>query len=101
MSSDDVYADQAKRLVDEVIDSAIKRLETNLSLTDREKTFESLRAEEFSRQSTFARDESYVVKNINWLNIEEFSVDKAEQKINEYIKVTFVEIMFMFIIKIF
>ncbi|KAK3096085.1 hypothetical protein FSP39_022939 [Pinctada imbricata] len=86
MSTDDVYADQAKRLVDEVIDTAIKRLETNLSLTERERTFESLKAEEFSRQSTFVKDENYEVKNIKWLKIEEFSVEKAEQKINEFIK---------------
>lgn len=87
MSTDDVYADQAKKLVDEVIDTAIKRLETNLSLTEREKTFESLKAEEFSRQSTFVREDNFEVKNIKWLNISEFSVEKAEEKIHEYIKV--------------
>lgn len=86
MSTDDVYADQAKKLVDEVIDTAIKRLETNLSLTEREKTFESLKAEEFSRQSTFVREDNFEVKNIKWLNISEFSVEKAEGKIHEYIK---------------
>ncbi|XP_062588727.1 A-kinase anchor protein 14-like [Saccostrea cucullata] len=88
MSTDDVYADQAKRLVDEVIDIAIKRLETNLSLTEREKTFESLKAEEFSRQSTFVRDDNFEVKNIKWLTISEFSAEKAEQKIHEFIKRT-------------
>ncbi|XP_033760000.1 A-kinase anchor protein 14-like [Pecten maximus] len=88
MSSDDIYADQAKHLVDEVIDHAIKRLETSLSLNDREKTFESIRisSEINSRQSTFVKDENYEVKNVKWLTIDEFTEEKAEQKINEFIK---------------
>jgi hypothetical protein len=99
MSTDDVYADQAKKLVDEVIETAITRLETNLSLTEREKTFESLKAEEFSRQSTFVRDDNFEVKNIKWLTISEFSVEKAEEKIHEFIKVIIVILSAVHVVK--
>jgi hypothetical protein len=33
MSEEDAYADQAKKLVDDVIESAIQRLETGMALT--------------------------------------------------------------------
>lgn len=88
MSSDDIYADQAKHLVDEVIDHAIRRLETSLSLNDREKTLESIKfsSELNSRQSTFAKDENYEVKDIKWLTVDDFTEEKAEIKIQDYIK---------------
>lgn len=85
--SDDVYADQAKLLVDEVIETAITRLQTSLSLNERERTFESLKQSEISRQSTFVKEENYELKNITWLSIADFSVEEAEQKINDFIKV--------------
>jgi len=87
MSTDDAYADQAKQLVDNVIELAIKRLETNLSLmTEKEKTFESLKISEMSRDTTFAREEDYVIDNIAWLSIGDFSVETAERKINDFIQ---------------
>ena len=88
MSSDDIYANQAKDLVDNVISMAIKRLETNASLmSDKEKTFESLKFSEMSRESTIAREDNYVVENISWLCIGEFTVEKAENKIDDFIQV--------------
>ena len=89
MSSDDEFADQAKTLVDNVIEMAIKRLETNLSLmSDKERTFESLKISEMSRESTaFVREEDYVIDNIAWLAIGEFSVEQAEKKIDDFIQV--------------
>ncbi|WAR27458.1 AKA14-like protein [Mya arenaria] len=84
----DVYAEQAKKLVDDVIELAIKRLETNLSLmSEKERTFESLKySEMMSRESTFAREDDFVIDNIAWLAIGDFSVEMAESKINEFIK---------------
>ena len=32
--------------------------------------------------------EDFEVENIKWLTIQEFSTDAAEQKINEFVKVT-------------
>ena len=88
MSSDDMYAAQAKNLVDNVIEMAIKRLETNMSLmSDKEKTFESLKISEMSRESTVAREDNYVVENISWLSIGEFTVEQAESKIDDFIQV--------------
>lgn len=87
MSSDDMYAAQAKNLVDNVIEMAIKRLETNMSLmSDKEKTFESLKISEMSRESTVAREDNYVVENISWLSIGEFTVEQAESKIDDFIQ---------------
>lgn len=87
MSSEDLYANQAKDLVDNVISMAIKRLETNMSLmSDKEKTFESLKFSEMSRESTVARDENYVVENISWLSIGEFTLEEAERKIDDFIQ---------------
>lgn len=85
MSTDEIYADQARRLVDEVIESAIGRLETSLSLTEREKSFELSKVTDASRQSTFVRD-NYQLKDIKWLTISEFTVERGEEKINDYIK---------------
>lgn len=92
---EDEYADQAHALVDQVVTnakemvndviaSAFRRLETRMS--EREKTCESLKTALMSRESTFIRDENFEIKDIGWLNIQEFSVEKAEEKINEYIK---------------
>lgn len=93
----DVNADQAKALIDSVIanakdmiedtiSSAFRRLETQMS--EREKTCESLRSSHISPESSFIyRDENFEMKDIGWLNIQEFSVEKAEEKIHEFIKV--------------
>lgn len=88
-SEGDVYAEQAKQLVDNVIEMAIKRLETNLSLmSEKERTFESLKFSEVSRENTFVREEDYVIDNITWLSIGEFTVELAEKKIDEFVQVT-------------
>jgi len=85
----DVYAEQAKKLVDDVIELAIKRLETDLSLmSEREKTFESLKYSEMSRESTYVREDDFVIDNIAWLAIGDFSTESAENKINDFIKVS-------------
>ncbi|XP_076454312.1 A-kinase anchor protein 14-like [Babylonia areolata] len=75
----------AKDMVDDVIASAFRRLETRMS--EREKTCESLKADLVSKENTFiSRDEDYDIQDIGWMTIEEFSVERAEEKINEYIK---------------
>lgn len=91
MSEEDAYADQAKKLVDDVIESAILRLETGMALTEREKTFESIKQQSGrnSPEITFIKEENFVVENIKWLTIGEYSVEKAEEKMHEYIKVFF------------
>ncbi|KAL8573825.1 hypothetical protein ACOMHN_019098 [Nucella lapillus] len=95
MADTDPYADQAKDLVDDVISnakdmvddviaSAFRRLETRLS--EREKTCDSLRTGLLSQESTFLRDDNYDVQDIGWMTIQDFSVERAEEKINEFIK---------------
>ncbi|XP_067670642.1 A-kinase anchor protein 14-like [Haliotis asinina] len=81
----DEYAGEAKSMVDEVIQNALKRLETGVF--EREKTSDSQRSDLLppSRETTIIREEDYEVENIKWLTIEEFSPDAAEKKINEFI----------------
>lgn len=102
MSAEEAYADQAKKLVDDVIEASIKRLETGIALTEREKTFESIiQQSETSPENTFVRDENFVVENIKWLTIGDYSVAKAEEKMHEYIKVETVDVNKRFRIIVF
>ncbi|XP_071085080.1 A-kinase anchor protein 14-like [Haliotis cracherodii] len=82
----DEYADQAKSMVNDVIENALRWLETGG--LEREKTSDSLKSELLppSRETTLIREEDYEVQNIKWLTIEEFSPDAAEKKINEFIE---------------
>ncbi|KAK7480481.1 hypothetical protein BaRGS_00028298 [Batillaria attramentaria] len=75
----------AMEMVEDVIASAFRRLETRMS--EREKTCESLKTGRLSEEDTFiSRDENFEMKDIGWMTIQDFSVEKAEQKIHEYIK---------------
>ena len=67
---------------------AIKRLETSLSKSDKEITFESRRRSEMSRDSTIARDENYTLEDISWVSVGDFSVRRAERTLKEFIQVT-------------
>ena len=84
----DSYARSAHTLVDNVIESALKKLQHEH--WDREKTKESINFD-MSRNSTFVyqepKFEDFEVKNITWLTIEQFSPQKAEDKLHEFIKV--------------
>lgn len=83
----DDYARQAHSLVDSVVESAMKHLKAEH--WDREKTKESIRFD-LTRDNTVIYEppkyEDFEMKNIKWLTIEEFSVEKAEERINEFIK---------------
>ena len=89
ISPADAYADEAKLVVDSVIEMAIKRLETSLSKSDKEITFESRRRSEMSRDSTIARDENYTLEDISWVSVGDFSVRRAERTLKEFIQVTY------------
>ena len=85
----DKFAETAHQLVDFVIENAIKRLkDENL---DREKTIDSIQFD-LSRDTTYVYEppkyENYDCANITWLTIQEFSAEKAESKINEFIQVS-------------
>lgn len=87
----DEYAKQAHKLVDRVIESSISKLENNG--LQKEKTMQSIKFD-MSRDTTIVfadpKYEDYDIENIDWLSIEEFTVEKAEEKIYEFIKVRFV-----------
>lgn len=83
----DEYARQAHTLVDDVIESAMTKLQNEH--WNREKTKDSITFE-LSRDNSITYEEpkyeDFEVKNIKWLSIEEFSTEKAEDKIHEFIK---------------
>ncbi|XP_064639247.1 A-kinase anchor protein 14-like [Lineus longissimus] len=78
----DAFIQQAHQLVDDVIDGAMKQLEHEV--LQRSKTLDTIAFE--SRESTAIEFEDYDVPNIDWLSIDEFSVEKAEEKINDFIQ---------------
>lgn len=76
---------QAKILVDDFINSAIQKLE--IGMLEREKTIDSMKKEMVRHNAFTSRQENYEVKDINWLTIQSFSVEKGQEKIMEYIQV--------------
>lgn len=84
MAEVDIYENQAKSLVDAVIDKALSHLENELSSNNLADT---------SRQSTFlSMQDDYEHTDIKWLSIDEFTIDRGEKKILEFIKVGFSKI---------
>jgi len=81
---EDQYMNEAKEMINGFIDLAFRRLETSMS--DREKSFESLKQLKASRENTLTKEESFTVENIEWGDIAGFSVNKGEEKIHEFIK---------------
>ena len=90
MSDDtlDEYARQAHTLVDDVIENAMSKL--------KREHWDRARAKEavsicFDTENTIVYEEpkfeDYEVQNISWLAIQEFTIEKAEEKIHEFIKV--------------
>lgn len=75
---------EAKKMIDGFIDLAFRRLETSMS--DREKSFESIKQLHKSRDQKVQEDENYTIENIKWLTIEEFTAEKGEMKIRDFIK---------------
>lgn len=88
-----MYQEQASRLVDSVIDQALQKIvDDGLA---REKTLaeagvkfnmadvEVIRAPEVI---PVVMEDDYEIQNIEWLTIEEFSENRAEEKIHEFIK---------------
>ncbi|XP_013411462.1 A-kinase anchor protein 14-like [Lingula anatina] len=79
MDTGEQYAEVAHELVDQVLNSAVKKLES-----------EHLLERDTSRQTTLLSlenlREDYQVKNIEWLTIEEFTIQKGEDKINDFLK---------------
>ncbi|XP_059144466.1 A-kinase anchor protein 14-like [Physella acuta] len=81
---EDMYMNEAKKMIDGFIDLAFRRLETSMS--DREKSFESIKQLHKSRDQKVQEDENYTIENIEWLTIEEFTAEKGEMKIRDFIK---------------
>lgn len=83
----DPYVHEAHRLIDQVLSSAIRRLESEGLVVHSEDsdTVLSLTREQ-TLQLIEENKEDFDVQNIEWLKIEEFSVEKGEEKINEFIK---------------
>ncbi len=92
MSSDVEYQEKAHRLVDYVIDNAMKKIEDEDAMGDPRR--QSSVKFDMSKDATIEYapepiqyEEDYEIQNIEWLTIDEFSVKRAEEKIHEFIKV--------------
>ncbi|XP_064615599.1 A-kinase anchor protein 14-like [Liolophura sinensis] len=84
MMDGEEYEKQAKVLVDDFINNAIQKLE--IGMLEREKTIDSMKKEMVRHNAFTSRQENYEVKDINWLTIQNFSVEKGQEKIMEYIQ---------------
>ena len=95
----EAIVNQAHKLVDHVIESAIRKLQSDgISSTAQNKIGsrqvtigESVRFD-LSRDTTLIYQEpppwdDYDIENVEWLNIEDFLTERAEEKIHEFIKV--------------
>uniref|UniRef100_A0A2C9JJG9 A-kinase anchor protein 14 n=1 Tax=Biomphalaria glabrata TaxID=6526 RepID=A0A2C9JJG9_BIOGL len=83
---EDMYMNEAKKMIDDFIDLAFHRLETSMS--DREKSFESIRQLHKTRDTLIhkdPKDTTYSVENIEWLTIAEFTPQRGKEKIREFI----------------
>lgn len=76
---------EAKAMVNGFIDMAFRRLETSMS--DREKSLESIKQLNTSRESAFRKEDTYKAEDIEWLTIEQFTIARGQEKIHEFIKV--------------
>ncbi|BFZ00785.1 hypothetical protein BsWGS_03824 [Bradybaena similaris] len=81
---EDMYMNEAKAMVNGFIDMAFRRLETSMS--DREKSLESIKQLNTSRESAFRKEDTYEAEDIEWLTIEQFTIARGQEKIHEFIK---------------
>ena len=86
----DQFSKTAHNLVDQVIEAAIQRLEDEDLI--KQKNLNSIRTQMRRDDNNYQppKREDFTVTNIEWLDIEQFSVDNAIQKIEEFIKVCFI-----------
>lgn len=85
----DEYAVTAHDLVDHVIENAMRKLQDEHKL--RQETMAAIKFD-LSRSASAEpppppKYENFEVQNIEWLTIEEFSIQKAEERISEFLKV--------------
>ena len=86
----DLYAKAAHAVVDSVIDSAIKRLQTED--LQRQQALDSTTLNPTQdRQFVYHEPnlEEFEVQNIKWLMTGEFTPEKAKDKIDEFVRVTY------------
>jgi len=94
-----MYEQQAHRLVDIVIEQALQQVEdlNNKGLLYIDKPSSKKSSVKFNMSSevetvpeeepaAVLMEEDYEVQNIEWLTIEEFTVERAEEKIHEFVK---------------
>lgn len=84
----DPYLEQAKYLVDEVLTSVMGSVADNSQeMLDSVTTVPGLSRENTLPKGPLTDLPDVEVKNIEWLKIEDFTVDQGEEKIEEFITV--------------
>ncbi|XP_038050286.1 A-kinase anchor protein 14-like [Patiria miniata] len=77
---------QAHNLVDLVIDNSIKRVITDLHSGDESDLGRPVSSLKDYDSLLFREIEEHEVQNIEWMTIDEFTVEKGEAKINAFVK---------------
>ena len=79
---------QAHHLVDRVIDNSIKRVISDLHSGDESDLGRPVSAVRDYDSLLFRETEEHDIQDINWMTIDEFTIEKGEAKIDEFVKVS-------------
>ena len=85
--------DQAHALIDQIINNARKRVLHDLGNVDGEPVSRPLSSVKSYDGILCRETEEHSISNIEWLKIEEFTIEKGEQKIEEFVNVSSVSDM--------
>jgi len=78
--------EQAHNLVDLVIDNSIKRVISDLNSGDESDLGRPLSSLKDYDSLLFRETEEHTVRDIDWMTIDNFTVQRGEEKINEFVK---------------
>ena len=79
--------EQAHNLVDMVIDNSIKRVISDLHSGDESDLGRPMSSLKDYDSLLFREVEDYEIRDIEWMTINEFTIEKGEAKIDSFVKV--------------
>ena len=88
MSGVEELEQQAHHLVDRVIDNSIKRVISELHSGDESDLGRPVSAVRDYDSLLFRETEDHDIQDIHWMTIDQFTIEKGEAKINEFVKVS-------------
>lgn len=91
-SDENDVQDQAHALIDQVINNARKRVLHELGNVDGEPVSRPVSSVKSYDGILCRETEEHTISNIEWLKIDEFTIEKATQKIEEFVNVSFLRL---------